>query len=62
MAPSGAGYGASERNGTYHDRAIPAQRSDATIGPGLQEVAPGHYVARYEIGRTMLDGPMTEEE
>ncbi len=62
MAPSGAGYGASERNGTYHDRGIPAQGSDATIGPGLQEVAPGHYVARYEMGQTMLDGPMTEEE
>ena len=55
MAPSGAGYPASERDGTDHGRGVRAQGDDATIGSGLQEVAPGHYVARYEMSQTTLD-------
>lgn len=62
MAPSGAGYGASERDGTHHDGGVRAQGSNASIDQGLQEVAPGHYVARYEMSQTVLDGSTAEEE
>ncbi len=39
-----------------------AQESYATIASGLQEVAPGHYVACYEMSQPTLDRPTTEKE
>ena len=60
--PSGAGYPASNHGRTYHSRSVRVQESHATIDPELQEVAPGHCVARYEMGQPTLDKPTTEKE
>ncbi len=59
-APSGAGSPASDR--TYHGRSVRAQESYATIDPGLQEVAPGHYVACYKMSQPTLGRPTAEKE
>jgi peptide/nickel transport system ATP-binding protein len=51
-SPSGADYPTSDQ----------AQESYATIASGLQEVAPGHYVASHEMNQPILDRPTTEKE
>lgn len=51
-SPPGADYPTSDQ----------AQESYATIDSGLQEVAPGHYVASHEINLPILDRPTTEKE
>lgn len=62
-ASSGASYPPNDHDHTYQSHGSRAGESCyATIDPGLQEVAPGHYVAFGEMNQPVLDRPTTEKE